>query len=61
AFILDNGEATSAQLAKLTGLTQGRVRAILQKLVADGIIIKVGDNRFASYRIKNKDTGTVLL
>jgi hypothetical protein len=25
----------------------GRVRAILQELVADGVIVKIGDNRYA--------------
>ena len=55
AFIGGNDKATSSQLAKLTGLSQGRVREILQELVADDLIVKIGDNRYASYAIKSLD------
>ena len=53
SFISNNDKATSSQLAKFTGLTQGRVRTILQELSADGLIVKVGDNRYAYYAIKS--------
>ena len=53
-FIADKGKATSMQIATLTGLTQGRVRTILQQLVADGEIIKIGDNRYAYYVLKQQ-------
>ena len=55
SFIADNGKATSMQLATLTGLTQGRVRAILNELAAGGMIVKVGDYRYASYVLKKTD------
>jgi len=53
SFISNNDKATSSQLAKITGLTQGRVRTILQELSADGLIVKIGDNRYAYYAIKS--------
>lgn len=53
-FISNNEKATSSQIAEITELTQGRVRAILQELAADGLIVKVGDNRYASYMIKKE-------
>jgi ATP-dependent DNA helicase RecG len=52
SFITDNNKATSAQLAKLTGLSQGRIRAILQALAAADLIVKVGNNRYATYELK---------
>jgi ATP-dependent DNA helicase RecG len=55
AFIAMSGSATSSQLAKFTGLTQGRVRAILQELVSDDVIVKINDNRYAGYALKNND------
>ena len=53
AFISNNDKVTSSQLAKFTGLTQARIRMILQELVASDLIVKIGDNRYASYTIKN--------
>jgi ATP-dependent DNA helicase RecG len=53
AFIAENDNTTSSQLAKFTGLSQGRVRAMLQGLVVDGVIAKVGDNRYATYKLKS--------
>jgi ATP-dependent DNA helicase RecG len=52
-FISNNDIVKSSQIAEITGLTQGRVRTILQELVIDGLIEKIGDNRYASYIIKN--------
>ena len=51
-FVEENGKVTTAQLAKITGLTQGRVRTLLQELVASGLIIKDGDYRYATYEIE---------
>jgi len=51
-FIADNESATSLQLAQFTGLSQGRVRAVLKELVIDGVIEKFGDNRYTSYKLK---------
>ena len=53
-FISSSGKTTSSQIAKFTGLSQGRVRAILQELAAGGLIVKIGDNRYANYMIKIK-------
>ncbi|MDR1272268.1 MAG: putative DNA binding domain-containing protein [Clostridiales Family XIII bacterium] len=53
AFFTNDEKVTSSQLAKYTGLTQGRIRTILQGLVNDGVVVKVGDNRYASYRLNN--------
>ena len=52
AFIANNDKVTTSQLAKLTGLTQGRIRTILQELASDGFIEKVGNYRHTSYIIK---------
>jgi ATP-dependent DNA helicase RecG len=54
-FISNNEKATSSQIAKITGLTQGRIRAILQDLVVEDLISKVGDNRYTSYIIKKTE------
>jgi predicted HTH transcriptional regulator len=53
AFIVNNDKVTTSQLAKLTGLTQGRIRTILQELASDGFIDKIGNYRHTSYIIKN--------
>jgi ATP-dependent DNA helicase RecG len=55
AFFSNADKVTSSQLVKYTGLTQGHIRTILQELVSDGAIIKVGDNRYTSYRLKDHD------
>ena len=52
AFMAENGKVTTSQLAEFIGLTQGRVRTILQELVADGVVIKVGDYRHTKYELK---------
>ena len=54
-FISENGKTTSAQLANHTALTQVWIRAILKELVADGVIEKIGNYRYASYVIKNNE------
>lgn len=48
AIFSNEDKITSSQLAKYTGLTQGRIRTILQELVSDGVIVKAGDNRYTS-------------
>jgi DNA-binding IclR family transcriptional regulator len=49
-----NNNATTAQLAKVTGLTQGRIRTLLQELVSLDAIEKDGDYRYTTYKLKNK-------
>jgi len=51
-YIAINGRVTTSQLAKVTGLTQSRVRSIMQGLVADGVVTKEGDYRYTSYSLK---------
>ena len=52
----ENGKVTTSQLAKFIGVTQGRIRTILQELTADGVVVKVGDYRHAMYALKNTDS-----
>ena len=51
-FMASNGSVTTAQLAKITGLTQGRVRTILQELAVKGFVEKNGDYRYTTYKLK---------
>jgi len=51
-FITENTESTSSQIAKHTGLTQGHIRKIVEGLVADGIVEKIGNYRYARYTIR---------
>ena len=48
-----NGTATSSQLSEITGLSQRRVREILNDLIRKGLIAKVGNYRHTSYVLKN--------
>ena len=52
----ENGRVTTSQLAKLTGLTQGRVRTILQELITGVLVIKDGDYRYTSYSLKTTES-----
>ena len=51
-FIASNTKTTSSQIAKLTRLSQTRVRELLQELIADGVIEKIGNYRHTAYRVK---------
>jgi ATP-dependent DNA helicase RecG len=55
AYISDNKKVTSAQLVDFTGLSQRRVREILQELITDGVLVKIGNYRYTSYGLKNND------
>jgi len=55
ALIASTPKTTSSQIAKLTKLSPTRVRELLQELVADGVIEKIGNYRYASYTMKNKN------
>jgi ATP-dependent DNA helicase RecG len=52
SHIKSNGQASSSELAKITGLTSGRIRSLLRELVKEGTIEKIGDNRYARYILK---------
>ena len=55
-FIADNGKTTSMQLANYMGLSQRRARELLNALVSEGLVVKVGNYRHAKYILKNKKT-----
>ncbi|MDR3121964.1 MAG: hypothetical protein LBU58_11635 [Clostridiales bacterium] len=50
-FLKTNEQAKTRDLIEVVGLSDGRVRALLRTMVEDGTIEKVGNNRFASYRL----------
>ncbi|MCL1821091.1 MAG: winged helix-turn-helix transcriptional regulator [Oscillospiraceae bacterium] len=51
-FIVKNGNATSTQLANYTGLSQRRVREILNELIDNDTVIKIGNYRHTNYTLK---------
>lgn len=53
-FLETNGQAKTRDLIEVVDLSDGRVRALLRKMVEDGTIEKIGDKRFASYRLTKK-------
>ena len=55
AFIESNPKTTSSQIAQLTKLSPTRTRDLLQELVTDGVIEKVGNYRYTSYIIKDRN------
>jgi len=52
-FIKNNENATSAQLADYTGLSQRRVREILNALMAEGLVVRTGHYRHAKYMLND--------
>jgi ATP-dependent DNA helicase RecG len=54
-YVAANGQVTTLQISKFTNLSTMRVRQILQELAADGVVIKVGNYRYTTYKLK--DTG----
>jgi DNA-binding transcriptional regulator PaaX len=42
-------------IIEVVGLSDGRVRALLRKMAEDGTIEKIGDKRYASYRLKGSN------
>lgn len=51
-YMSQHGVSTTAEMAKFSGLSPQRKRAILSKMVDDGIIIAEGANRTRKYRLK---------
>jgi DNA-binding IclR family transcriptional regulator len=49
AFLEEHKQATAADFTQVTGLSGSRVRALLREMASQGIIEKVGDNRYAYY------------
>jgi sugar-specific transcriptional regulator TrmB len=53
-FLKEKGQARTTDLASVTGLSDGRVRALLRSMVGDGTIEKIGDYRHAYYILHAK-------
>jgi len=53
-FLERQGQAKTADLIKVIGISDGRVRALLRAMVVDGTIEKVGDKRYTYYIIKER-------
>jgi len=51
-YMSQHGASTTAEMAEFSGLSPQRTRAILSKMVDDGIIIAEGANRTRKYRLK---------
>jgi ATP-dependent DNA helicase RecG len=52
SFIEEKGEARASDFVKIIGLSDGRVRSLLREMVGDGLIEKIGNNRYAHYILK---------
>lgn len=50
----ERGEVTASELAELFGLSKSRMRAVLQEMAEHGLIVKVGDKRYARYMLPQK-------
>ena len=57
SYIKENGECASAVLSEITGLSQIRVRVLLQELAEDNALIKVGNYRYTTYILSDKLNG----
>ncbi|SDX01157.1 Winged helix-turn-helix DNA-binding [Lachnospiraceae bacterium KHCPX20] len=51
-YMSQHGASTTAEMAEFSGLSPQRTRAILSKMVEDGIIIAEGANRARKYRLQ---------
>jgi ATP-dependent DNA helicase RecG len=54
-FLKNNGQAKVHDLVDIVGLSDGRVRALLREMTAEGTLEKVGDKRYASYKLREKE------
>ena len=52
-YLEEEGQARVNELVNVIGLSEGRVRDIFREMVNDGIIKKIGDNRY-TYYVLNK-------
>jgi Mn-dependent DtxR family transcriptional regulator len=48
----NHNSVTTAELAKLIGMSQRSALSIVQKLINDGFVKKDGDNRHSTYALK---------
>jgi len=49
SYVKEHSKITASEAASLLKLSNGRVRAILKEMTAEGTIRKVGDNRYTYY------------
>ncbi len=56
AYLKEHRRATTAEVASLLGLSNARVRSLLQKMAAEGVIEKIGNNRYAHCVLSQRDT-----
>ena len=47
------GQAKVSDFVEVIGLSEGRVRDLLRKMVGDGTIEKIGNNRYTQYILKS--------
>jgi hypothetical protein len=57
-FLKNSGQAKARDLVDIVGLSDGRVRALLRDMTAEGTLEKVGDKRYASYKLREKHEKT---
>jgi ATP-dependent DNA helicase RecG len=50
-----DGRMSSTAIAEKAGLTAGRIRTILREMVAEEMVEKVGDNRYATYVMRQSN------
>ncbi len=51
-YMSQHGASSTAEMAKYAGLSPQRTRAIITKMVDDGIIIAEGSNKTRKYRLQ---------
>ena len=51
-YLTDHGKGTAAELADLLGVSSARVRKLIYALIAEGIVVSVGESRNRSYKLK---------
>ena len=52
AYLTEHPIAKAAEIADATGLEPWRVRAVLHRLIGDGIVVAQGRTRGRTYRLK---------
>ena len=52
SYLEEYKKGTSIDFVNIVGLSDGRVRALLREMVSDGLIEKVGKNRYTHYMLK---------
>ncbi|MDR1689292.1 MAG: putative DNA binding domain-containing protein [Clostridiales bacterium] len=54
-FVQEHGEAKTADFVKKFALSEGYIRALLREMVVDGTLLKLGDKRYARYKLRDKE------